>query len=507
MTAATAIALALLIPAATALLLPLFAGRPNLREAVTLLGAVLLFATVLHLLPEVLAGGRPALPVWTVVPGLAIAFAVEPLGMLFAAIASGLWIVNSVYSIGYMRAEGASRQTLFYVCFALAIASTMGIALAGNLFTLFLFYELLSFTTWPLVTHRATPEARRAGRLYLLMLFGASTVLLLPAIAWTGIVAGTLDFTPGGILAGNVGEVGLGILLALFVFGAAKAAVMPLHFWLPAAMVAPTPVSALLHAVAVVKAGVFTILKVVVYVFGVGTLAEAPSADWLMVVAGVTIVLASLIALRQDNLKRRLAYSTISQLSYVVLGAALFTPLAILGAALHIAAHAVSKITLFFAAGSLHIGAHVDDVSRMDGVGRKMPWTMGSFAIGALSMIGVPPTAGFLGKWFILLAAVQVGAWFAVAVIVVSTLLNAGYFLPILYRAFARPAEEPKGAAHARESPWPMVASLTVTAALTILLFLWPGAPFELAEMLAGNATIDAGASGVVQFPSEGGGM
>jgi multicomponent Na+:H+ antiporter subunit D len=423
--------------------------------------------------------------------------------MLFAVVASGLWIVNSVYSIGYMRAERAHRQTLFYVCFALAIASTMGIALAGNLFTLFLFYELLTFTTWPLVTHRATLEARKAGRLYVMMLFGASTVLLLPAIAWTGIVTGTLDFVPGGILGGHVDDVELGILLALFVFGAAKAAVMPFHFWLPAAMVAPTPVSALLHAVGVVKAGVFTILKVVVYVFGVETLAASHGGDWLVIAAGITIISASLIALRQDNLKRRLAYSTISQLSYVVLGAALFTPLAILGAALHIAVHAVSKITLFFAAGSLHIGADVDDVSRMDGVGRKMPWTMGSFAVGALSMIGVPPTAGFLGKWFILLAALQIEEWFAVAVIVVSTLLNAGYFLPILYRAFARPPKEERDNPIG-ESPWPMVASLVVTAVVTVLLFVWPGAPFELAEMLAGNATIDAGGSGVVEFPTEG---
>lgn len=505
MTPATQIALILLIPAVTALLLPLFSGRPNVREGTTLLGAVLLFTTVLQLLPAVLAGAAPSLAVWAVIPGLTIAFTVEPLGMLFACIASGLWIVNSVYSIGYMRAEKAHRQTLFYVCFALAIASTMGIALAGNLFTLFLFYELLTFTTWPLVTHRATPEARAAGRLYLMMLFGASTVLLLPAIAWTGIVAGTLDFAPGGILGGHLDELGLGVLLALFVFGTAKAAVMPLHLWLPAAMVAPTPVSALLHAVAVVKAGVFTILKVIVYIFGVETLAVSGAGDWLVIVAGITVLSASLIALRQDNLKRRLAYSTISQLSYVILGAALFTPLAVLGAALHIAAHAVSKITLFFAAGSVHVGAHVDDVSRMDGVGRKMPWTMGSFAVGALSMIGVPPTAGFLGKWFILLAAVQIEQWFAVAVIVVSTLLNAGYFLPILYRAFARPLKE-KGGADIGESPWPMVSSLVVTAGLTVVIFLWPGVPFELAELLAGNATIDAGGSGVVEFPPEGGG-
>ena len=268
------IALILIIPAATALLLPLFAGRPDVREGTTLLGAVLLFATVLQLLPVVLSGGTPELSIWTVVPGLSIAFSVEPLGMLFAAIASGLWIVNSIYSIGYMRAERAPRQTLFYVCFALALAATMGIALAGNLFTLFLFYELLTFTTWPLVTHRATKEARDAGRLYLMMLFGASTLLLLPAIAWTALATGTLDFTPGGILSGNVGGIGLGILLALYVFGTAKAAIMPMHFWLPAAMVAPTPVSALLHAVAVVKAGVFTILKVIVYIFGADLLAK-----------------------------------------------------------------------------------------------------------------------------------------------------------------------------------------------------------------------------------------
>ena len=478
-------ALALIVPAATALLVALFSRRPNLREGATLAGALILFVTVLDLLAQVLAGDRPALHMLDVLPGLTVAFAVEPLGMLFAIVAAGLWIVNSLYSIGYMRANGEERQTVFYVCFALSIAATMGIALSGNLFTAFLFYEMLTLVTYPLVTHRGDAEAKAAGRIYLLMLLGTSTLLLLPAIAWTGIAAGTLDFHAGGILAGKLPPVALGLLLAMFVFGIAKAAVMPVHAWLPAAMVAPTPVSALLHAVAVVKAGVFLIVKVVVLVFGVDTLRESGAGDWLVYVAGFTIIVASLIALTQDHLKRRLAYSTISQLSYIVLGAALLNPLAIIGAIIHIAAHAVSKITLFFAAGSLHTAAHIDHVSEMDGIGYRMPWTMGAFTVGALSMIGMPLTAGFLGKWFMLTGAAGSAQWFAVAVIILSTLLNAGYFLPIVYRAFRRP--DGAGAATIKEAPWPMVAALVATALLTILLFLFPGVPWRLAQMTLGG--------------------
>ncbi len=485
MSGADLIILALIAPAATAVLVALLHQRPNLREAATLLGTIVLFAAVLALLMQVLAGGRPALHVLDVLPGLSIAFNVEPLGALFAVVASGLWIVNSLYSIGYMRANGEQRQTVFYVCFALSIAATMGIALSGNLFTLFLFYEVLTLVTYPLVTHHGDEEAKAAGRLYLLMLLGTSTLLLLPAIAWTGIAAGTLDFHAGGILSGKMAPLAMGVLLGLFVFGIAKAAVMPVHFWLPAAMVAPTPVSALLHAVAVVKAGVFSIVKVVVFVFGIDTLKESGAGGWLVYVAGFTVIVASLIALRQDHLKRRLAYSTISQLSYVVLGAALLNPIAMLGAILHIAAHAVSKITLFFAAGALHTAAHIDHVSEMDGIGYRMPWTMGAFAVGALSMIGMPLTAGFLGKWFMLTGAAGSAQWFAVAVIVVSTLLNAGYFLPIVYRAFRRP--DGKDAVAVKEAPWPMVVALVATALLTVLLFLFPGVPWRLAQMTLGG--------------------
>jgi multicomponent Na+:H+ antiporter subunit D len=428
--------LAVLIPFAGALVIPLCHAVPNLRETVTMVTAVALFLVVTSLLDPVLGGARPQLHLIEVVPGLSLAFKVEPLGMLFALVASSLWIVNSVYSIGYMRANQEPRQTTFYVCFAVALGSTMGIALASNLFTLFLFYEALTLSTYPLVTHKQDDEAIRAGRTYLLLLLGTSLALFLPAIIATWVVAGTLDFTPGGIVAGKADPLVITLMLALYIFGIGKAAVMPFHFWLPAAMVAPTPVSALLHAVAVVKAGVFAILKVAVLIFGVDTLSALGQSTWLTVVAGTTVLAASLVALRQDNLKRRLAYSTVSQLSYVVLGVAILAPISVTGAAMHLAAHAVSKITLFFAAGSIYTAAHLTEISQLDGIGRRMPWTMGAFAVGALAMIGLPPTAGFLGKWFMLTGAMQTANWLAVGVIVLTTLLNAAYFLPIVFRAF-----------------------------------------------------------------------
>ena len=476
--------LAVLAPFVGALIIPLFHKAPNLRETVTLATAGTLCIAVASLLAPVLDGARPDAQVIEVAPGLALAFKVEPLGMLFALLASSLWIVNSIYSIGYMRANDEPHQTAFYVCFAVALGSTIGIAFAANLFTLFLFYEALTISTYPLVTHRADAEAIRAGRVYLLLLLGTSLVLFLPAIIATWVLAGTLDFTPGGILAGKAGAPVIGALLALYVFGIGKAAVMPLHFWLPAAMVAPTPVSALLHAVAVVKAGVFAILKVAVMIFGIDVLGSLGQSPWLTAVAGTTILAASIVALRQDNLKRLLAYSTVSQLSYVLLGVAVLAPISAIGAALHLAAHALGKITLFFAAGSIHTAAHLTEVSQLDGIGRRMPWTMGAFAIGALAMIGIPPTAGFLGKWFILMGAMQTANWVAVAVIILSTLLNAAYFLPIVFRAFFRaPADQ--GHEHkSGEAPWPIVAALTVTAAGTVLMFLSPGIPYALAQLM-----------------------
>ncbi|MDO9033025.1 MAG: monovalent cation/H+ antiporter subunit D family protein [Hydrogenophaga sp.] len=485
-TADDAILAALLVPVLGAIGIALAHRWPNLREGITLTTAVALLACVLNILPSVLAGARPTATLFSVLPGLEIAFEVEPLGMLFALVASGLWIVNSIYSIGYMRGNNEAHQTRFFVCFALALSATMGIAFSGNLFTLFLFYEVLTLITYPLVTHHGTEKARQGGRVYLGLLMGTSVVFLLPALVFIWYLTGTTDFTAGGILADKLSPAGLMGLLALCMFGIGKAALMPFHKWLPAAMVAPTPVSALLHAVAVVKAGVFSVVKVIVYIFGLDTLGVNGTTDWLILLAGFTIVSASVVALGADNLKRRLAYSTISQLSYVVMAAALLAPLSVVGATLHIAAHALGKITLFFAAGAIYTAAHKTEVSQLDGIGRRMPWTMGAFAIGALSMIGLPPAAGFVSKWYMLSGAMASEQWLAVGVIALSTLLNAGYFLPIIYRAFfVTPAHDEHDHPHG-EAPLPMVIALTATAAGTVLLFFVPDVPLALAKQMLG---------------------
>ena len=482
MTQQTLILALLLLPLAGAVGIALANSSPSVREAITLLTAGTLFFGVTQLLAPVLAGARPEIELFHLMAKRPLAFRVEPLGLLFALIASGLWIVNSIYSIGYMRSNRERHQTRFYVCFALAIGAALAIAFAANLLTLFLFYEVLTLITYPLVTHAGTDKARRGGRIYLGILMGTSVLFLLPAIIFTWHVAGTTDFRPGGILPDNLAPGTLMILLALFMFGIGKAALMPFHRWLPAAMVAPTPVSALLHAVAVVKAGVFSVVKVLIYVFGLKVLDGA--TGWLIGVAAFTILAASVVALNADNLKRRLAYSTVSQLSYIVLSAAVLAPLSLVGAAMHIAAHAVGKITLFFAAGAIYTAAHKTEVSQLDGIGRRMPWTMAAFAIATLSMIGLPPAAGFVSKWYMLSGAFAQAQWVVVVVLLLSTLLNAGYFLPILHRAFFKPLSAEALAHPHGEAPLPMVIALTCTAAGTLALFFFPDVPLALARLL-----------------------
>ena len=480
----SAITLAILLPALGAIGVLLTGKRPDLREGVTLLSGALTFATVLSLLPGVLSGEAPGTEWLEVLPGVSLAFEIEPLGMLFALVASGLWIPTSLYAVGYMRSHQEKNQTRFFACFALAISAALGIAFARNLFTLFLFYEALTFSTYPLVTHHGTEEAKRAGRVYLGILVFTSVVFLLFGILWTWSLVGTLEFRPGGILETAPKKL-IPWLLALYAFGTGKAALMPFHRWLPNAMVAPTPVSALLHAVAVVKAGVFTVLKVVVYVFGLDLLSSTGASQWLMAVAAFTMVAASLRALTLDNLKARLAYSTISQLAYIVLAAALATGMSVLGGSMHIAMHAVGKITLFFCAGAIYVASHKKKVSELDGIGRRMPWTMGAFFVGSLSIIGIPPLGGAWSKWFMGVGAVDGGNTAYVAVYMISSLLSIGYLMPILVRAWFKP-ESPDDHHEHGEAPLLCVVPICFTAAACLVLFFCADGLYRLLLPLTG---------------------
>ena len=476
------------LPTIAAIMMPIAGKYPNLRDSISLLVGSLVVWHVWSLWHAFQIGDVPPITLTEIMPGLAIAFALEPIGMIFAGVSSTLWVITTLYAIGYMRGNHEVNQTRFFACFALSITCATGIALSANLLTTFIFYEAMTLLTYPLVTHSGTAEARRSGRVYLGILMGTSIGLFFPAMLWSYYLTGTVDYQAHGSLVGMCTP-WMALMLALFMFGTGKAALMPFHRWLPAAMVAPTPVSALLHAVAVVKAGVFVVVKVIIYVFGTDHLIAMNQlhgdfiSGWLVYIAGFTVVLGSVIALRQDNLKKRLAYSTISQLSYVTMAAALLTPYAILGAVLHIAAHAFGKITLFFAAGSIYTASGKKNVSELDGIGRVMPITMTAFAIASLSMIGLPPTVGFLSKWYMLKGIIDAEHYFALGVIAVSTLLNVAYLLPIVYRAFFRP---PSGKKHG-EAPWPIVVAISFTAIGCLALFFFPDILMDLGKQLLPN--------------------
>ena len=464
-----------------------FRNRADLRDGITLAAAVATFLMVLSILSGVGNGTTEPLVLFEVFPGLDIAFNVEPLGLLFAIIASGLWIITHLYGIGYMRGNNEEHHARFFASFSLAISAVMGIAFASNMFTLFIFYEILTLSTYPLVAHKGTPEAIRGARTYLGILIGTSIGLQLLAVIWTYSITGTLDFTKGGILEGQIAGPAVAVLLALYAFGIGKAALMPFHRWLPAAMVAPTPVSALLHAVAVVKAGVFTMLKVGIYIFGIDFLAETGASEWLMWLAAYSIIAASVVAMTKDNLKARLAYSTISQLSYITLGMALATSMGALGGGMHIAMHAMGKITLFMAAGSIYVATHKTNISQMNGLGKIMPITYGAFFIGALSIIGLPPLGGSWSKWLLIVGAADTQQWIMIGVLMVSSLLNVAYLLPIIGRGFFSPL--PEGSpTKISESPVLVWLPPAITAFGTIILFFYAGTLQEfLSPIVSGN--------------------
>jgi len=476
------------VPLAGALLIVATGRHAAVRNGVTLATAAALFGSLLLLAPAVFGGARPSLILLEPLPGLPLLLTLEPLGMLFALLASSLWIITTLYSFGYMGLHQAHNLTRFYTCFALSLWAATGMALAGNLLTLFVCYEILTLATWPLVTHAGTAEAHRSGRIYLGLLLGTSISLLLLAIIWTWQLAGTLDFVEGGFLQGSTSPVLLGTLLVLYVFGIGKAALMPFHRWLPAAMVAPTPVSALLHAVAVVKGGVFFILKVALYVFGIDTLAQLWSRQWLLYAAGLTILLASLVALRQDNLKLRLAYSTISQLGYIVAGSMLATSAGIVGGAMHMVTHAFGKITLFFCAGVILVAANKADISQMRGLGRSMPFTMAAFLVATLSIIGLPPGGGTWSKWFLVAGSLEADQLLLLAVLLAGSLLSALYLLPIPVRGFfSRPVE----ALNIADHRVPMTCQVAIGLACLgcMLLFFQADALYRIARLLLPGGT------------------
>ncbi|MCC5872169.1 MAG: monovalent cation/H+ antiporter subunit D family protein [Gammaproteobacteria bacterium] len=465
--------------------------RQHTRTALNLAGAILKLVLILIMLLAIQAGAtfEFRLPL---LPGIDLLLHADHLTMLFATLSAALWLVTTVYAIGYL--EQSPNRARFFGFFSLCVAATMGVASAGNLFTFFIFYELLTLATWPLVVHRGTPEAFAAGRVYLAYTL-AGGVLLLIGLVWLHTLAGGGDFVVDGTLApiaaGNENAL-RGIFVLLMLGFGVKAALLPLHSWLPRAMVAPAPVSALLHAVAVVKAGAFGLVRLIQDVFGFELAASLGLTDLLAWMAAATIIYGSVLALKQSDLKRRLAYSTVSQVSYIALGIATGGVLATVGGLVHLVHQGLTKITLFFCAGNYAEAYGVHSVEELDGLGVRMPVTSVCFTLGALGMIGVPPLAGFVTKWYLGAGAIAAGAPWVIVVLVASTLLNAAYFLPLVHRIWFRPlpdtmAERADGLSRVRQialvGPTAFVA---ITALAAGLLAGVPGSPLFWASRLVG---------------------
>jgi formate hydrogenlyase subunit 3/multisubunit Na+/H+ antiporter MnhD subunit len=493
--------LIVLIPFAGTVLVLLFNNRPDTREAASLAAALLTFLLCALSLPSAFAPQPFSTPALQILPGLDIRFTADALGLLFAALASLLWIITTVYNIGYMRGLREHSQTRYYAAFALTMGAVMGVALSSNMFSLFVFYEILAIAAYPLVVHKETAEALAAGRKYLIYTQCGGIAILAGIMALIG-MGNTLDFIPGGnpgIAAIGPEFARLAFLLLFFGLGV-KAALVPLHGWLPSAMVAPTPVSGLLHAVAVVNTGVFGILRLMWYLFGPGQV-TALNLQWIVIgTAVVTIIVGSFLALVQDDFKLRLAYSTVSQLSYMVLGAAVLLPAgvsgvsdagrvaAVIGATYAFTAHALGKLTMFFVAGTVAVETGKTKISELDGIGRKMPWEFAAFTLAALSMAGLPPMAGFIAKWYLGLgvSAGDPGQWWILLLLAGASVLNLAYFLPVIIRAFYR-----TGTPDAIPVRSTLRGPVVVTAALAVLAGLWTvfPSPYALCVQVAASVT------------------
>jgi multicomponent Na+:H+ antiporter subunit D len=409
--------------------------------------------------------------------------------MIFAIVASSLWTIAVFYSMGYMRGLKEHAQTRFNACFALSIFGAIGVAFSDNLFTMYLFYEIVSVCTYPLVAHHQDEEGYNGARKYIIYLTTTAKAFLLPAMILIYVLTGTLDFASNihdGVFPEGVSGALVVMLYIFCIFGFAKNGVMPFHHWLPGAMVAPTPVSALLHAVAVVKVGVFCTTRVMLYTFGTDIMHTLNLGIPTAYFVGFTVVVASIIALSKDNLKARLAYSTVSQLSYIILGVALLTDPGIQGGLIHIVNHAFSKITLFFCAGAIYVASHKKYISELDGLGKTMPFTFGAFAIASLSMIGAPPVAGFITKWNLLIGSVEAHQLGILLILIASTLLNAAYFAPITYRAFfgKRPVGEPFTGI--KEAPLSMLIPILIACTISVLIGIFPDFMLQFVKAVTG---------------------
>lgn len=469
--------LAILAPLLTSVAVMLTGENPNRRESCSVIGAVIMFGIIFSLVPDVLAGKKLLFNMFNILPGVTVTLRADAFSMIFALVASFLWILAAFYSMGYMRGLQEHAQTRFNACFALALFGAIGCAFSDNLFTMYLFYEIVSICTYPLVAHHQDKEGYAGARKYIVYLTTTAKFFLLPAIVLIYVLTGTLDFANNistGIFSPEVNSTIVTLLYVCCIFGFAKNGIMPFHNWLPGAMVAPTPVSALLHAVAVVKVGVFSTTRVMLYVFGVDTMDALNLGIPTAYFVSFTILAASIIALSKTNLKARLAYSTVSQLSYIILGVALLTPTAIEGGLVHIANHAFAKITLFFCAGAIYVASHKKDITEMGGLGRTMPFTFAAFAIASLSMIGVPPVAGFVTKWYLLVGAMEAHQVGILLVLLTSTLLNVGYFAPVTYHAFF--GKRPMGERFEgiKEAPLAMVIPLMIASIISVLMGIFP---------------------------------
>ena len=474
------ITLALLPPLIAPLLIYIFKNNQNIRDSIGVIGSLISFYATINITTELMNGSRPELFLFNIFNDLSLSFKVTPLGAVFGLLCSGLWILAAIYSIGYMRGNNEKNQTRFYIFYSLSIFGALCVAWSSNLLVLFIFYEFLTFATYPLVVHKETEDSIKASRLYLGILVGSSLMLFLPAIIWVWYSVGTLNFTDGGILQNSFNPSNAPILLFLFVFGIGKAALMPLHWWLPAAMVAPTPVSALLHAVAVVKAGVFSILMVICYIFGPEFMNSSGSGTFLIWASTITLFLSSIIAITKNDIKARLAYSTVSQLSYIILGGAIATNYSLIASVSNIMMHGVGKITLFFCAGAIYVSTKITKISDLNGLGHKMPLTFVAFSIGALSIIGIPPFGGSWSKFYLLLGAAQSELTIIIIILAISTLLNTYYLLDPVFRAFFMDKNESVKSTSHPLTVYPAVCS----AFIVLLLFFYIEPLLELVNLI-----------------------